>query len=276
MKITLHYLKRIATEPIGLLIFVLFPVGLLFLNNTIIMNMLGDTYDLMATIGGRQYNFAATSSTMMIMMMFQLMGGSFIIDYTFIDLKSNRRWRLLASPHSKNKFLFSALAACLIVSIISGLLVIAVGYFLFDAYIGNIGMILTALVLMAVLGQLLGLLIALLCNKKGTCEGVLMGVSWGIFILSGFFPNTNDLPLVGTFFSTRGTPFSAGVRAIERSGMDYNFYGRVYEECGVIYERVFALNPYDMNDALISLGILAGFVLAMAFATVWVGRRKPL
>ncbi|MCL1878317.1 MAG: hypothetical protein FWF80_05630, partial [Defluviitaleaceae bacterium] len=131
MTIFMHYLKRSVFDPIGLLIFIFMPVALVFLNVEI------NVIDLEDVV--RQN--VATNVVMSIMLMFQVMAGSYICEYVCHDLRSETRWRLLAAPVSLNKYLFSAMAASLLFSLITGALVLVLGYFVYDIYMGNIGIV---------------------------------------------------------------------------------------------------------------------------------------
>ncbi|MCL1845660.1 MAG: ABC transporter permease [Defluviitaleaceae bacterium] len=255
MKIFMHYLRRASLDPIGLLIFILLPVALVFLNVEINV----------ATSHEIRGQAVATNVVLMIMLMFQLMSGSYISEYICLDLKGATRWRLLAAPVSLNKYLFSAMFASLFFSLLTGAIVLTLGYFIYDVYMGNIVIIIAAMLLTALFGQFLGIILALLVDKSGTCTAVHLGISWGIFILSGFFGGIT-LPVVGDVFTTYGTPFSAAIRAVMHSGVGL----AVFEGGEFVYAS------FDNADAILSLGVLAGFVAVTGVAAVIIGRRRPI
>ena len=240
-----HYLKRACVEPMGILLYVLLPVGLVVLNNLVYLTSAAE-YDYVV------YSTATTNQTVFIAMLFQLIGGTYIVDYIFLDFKSERRWRLLATPVSLNTHFFAAIAASIVFLMVSNLLILGIGHFFFYVYLGNFAMIFAALFFMALFAQLLGVLLSLTLEKKATAS---IAVEVIAFVMSfGFFVFAQSLPVVGGFLSTYGTPFSAGMLAINRSG----FY-----------------NP-DMGGAFLGLGILIAFTAVMACVVAIIGRRRPL
>ncbi|MCL1883251.1 MAG: hypothetical protein FWF81_05800 [Defluviitaleaceae bacterium] len=251
MIILKHYIKRAFLDPIGVLVFVLMPI--IFITVMYLLNM--DIEGYYHIVNG--YNTVSTGNVIANMLVFQFMGGTYIIDYVYLDFKSDRRWRLL-SAQSLNKYLLYALAACVMFSMVSSLIVLGVGYFFLNAYVGNIIMILAVVLCVALFGQLLGIFLSLFVKKKSTCEGILMASVWIMFILSGFMFGI-EIPVFGGFMQDYGTPAAVAIHAIFQSGLP-----------------ALGVSEPDMNRAYLSLAILVGFTAAIAVAVFVAGRRKPL
>lgn len=260
LKIFWHYLKRAATEPLTLVIFLLLPVAVITFQ-VIIMDSVTEGYYHIV----QGYDVQSTGFIIIIMLLFQIMCGTYTSDFVFWDFKSDRRWRLLATPISLNKYLFSAVAAGMLATLVSGFIILAVGYFAFNMYLGNIGMILAVMLVIALFSHLLGLFLSLFCKKRGTVDALIQLIAWGMIILSGYFLISIDLPLVGDFFSTYGTPYVAAISAIFESMS-------VYEP--EIGEAIIIRG--DMSQAFLYFGILAGMTAVMAVATIIAVRRRPL
>ncbi|MCL2357870.1 MAG: ABC transporter permease [Defluviitaleaceae bacterium] len=253
MLIFLHYLRRTSLDPIGLLIFILMPVVLVFLNVEInVANI---------DFGG---HVIATVVVLQIMMMFQLMAGSYICEYVCLDLQGETRWRLLAAPVALNKYLFGALAASLLFTLVSGGIILLIGAVVYDIYVGNIGFVVAAMVLTALFGQFLGVILSVLIKKSGTAVAAHIGISWAIFILSGFFGRVR-LPVIGDLLSTHGMPYSAALRAVLQSGVGQF----VFDDYGMLLSAT-----ADTTSALTGLAALAGFAAVTGIVAWLLGRRR--
>ncbi|MCL2199142.1 MAG: ABC transporter permease [Defluviitaleaceae bacterium] len=244
-----HYLFRSMSDKFGLIIQVIAPILIASVMTSIGHNSaegyghLVDGHDMIAT-----GNFLVN------MLIFQFMSAGYMSEYIHYDFKSDRRWRLLATPVSLNKYVFSALAACIVYALISGFAVLAFGYFVFNVYMGNIVIIVITLVLTAIFSQLMGMIIGL-CTKTASASNALVQVvGWALLIFSGFFIGLN-IGVITDFLGTY-SPFSLAVDAIFYSGIFTNM------------DRI--------NDAYRSLGILAGVTVVTAAAAWLVVRSRPV
>jgi len=242
-----HYLKRIVTEPITMLIFVLFPAALVAVNTFINLGMVDETVDRL--VNGR--DMMAGSVAVLMLVMFQFMGGTLVIDHIFRDLKSDRRWRLGAAPVSTGKIVFSMALANIVFSIIAGLLVLAVGFIFFNAYYPNIPVLLTLLVILAVFSAFLGMLVSVFVPKKGTAEAIVMIFAWAMILPAGLFGPVNLGSALNRFFNYM-TPYAMALRTTLYSGMPRD----------------------DMSIVMLNLGILAGLTALIAIFTLILLRRR--
>jgi ABC-type multidrug transport system permease subunit len=224
--------------------------------NLVVQGLFDDAGDaavdyLFYAYGG--YNPSITANTLMNMLIFVFISGSYLSDYIHLDLRSDRRWRMLAAPVSINQYVFSAMAAGMVFSFTSGLFVLGVSWLMFDVYFGNIGFVLLTLFVMTVLAQFIGMLLGLLAKNRSQSEALQHAIIWPMIILSGAFGNFN-IPVIGDLFQNF-SPFIVATR-------------------GIMYSTSI-FNP-DMGMAWRYLGILAGTAAILGIASVIAGRRKPL
>jgi hypothetical protein len=246
MNILRHYFRRVAIEPVGVGVYILFPVTLLtFLVVTSNYMNQGDAH----LINGRD---VIISFNMVInLLLFQLMGSLIVIDFLYDDLRGDMRWRLLATPTPIIKFVGANLFASVLFAVISGLFILAAGAFAFNSYMHNVWVMLAVLVVMAIMSQLVGLIFFFLFKKKSMANTLGVVYCWGMALLSGYMFNIS----FGEAFTTFGrlyTPFAWAFRAIMFSG-------------GLAAEGMEGIiNPGGMGDALLNLGYLTGFTAVLA------------
>ncbi|MCL2404612.1 MAG: ABC transporter permease [Defluviitaleaceae bacterium] len=263
MMITKHYFKRLLVEPIGLAINVFFPVLLVFINVTVNVNAMegGDTL-----FSG--YSVTATSIATLIMVMFQFMYGTHMVDLFFRDFKNSRRWRLLAAPASLSKYLFSIMMASVFFSVLTGVLIMAVAAIALNAHVHNPFVLLTVIVIIAVFSQVFGMLVSLLIRKKGVAEAVCVLFSFFMIVPSGDFLVTININIhaLNVFFNYM-TPYAQAMRAIMASGIMGN---SVSDNFGGALQYM----GRDMSTALLNMGTLTATTILLAIIVVIVSRRR--
>ena len=260
-----HYLRRLLTEPIGLAINVAFPVVIVVLNTVINVDIL-DAADQSLIVNG--YSVMATVLATIIMVMFQFMYGTHIVDLLFRDFRSATRWRLLAAPKSINKYIFSAMLACVFFSILAGVLIMAVAAIFLDAHLHNPFILIGVITITSIFSQIFGMLVFLLVRKKGTAEAICVLFSFAMVVPAGHFLITFNMGRVVDFIFGYLTPYALAMRAILSSGImgntvNENFTGNF------AYGR-------DMSTALLNMGALAATTAALAIITAIVARRRSV
>jgi len=247
-----HYLIRICKEPIGLVCLILLPVAIAslfsFINNA-------NIEDYRHIVNG--HNMSATLQTMMNMVMFQFFCAGVVVDFMYTDLRSDMRWRLLASPQPLRKFIFANIYASIIFSIISGLIILAVGMIVFNVYLGTIWVTLTTLVVLAVSLTLFGTLLFLLIPNKRTAEAITFALAFGQTLPLNFISFDNTAL---RFIFERSTPYAFAFNAIIYSGT----------------AREWFINPVymDMGRAMMNLGLLVAFGVIVGIAVLIVSRKR--
>jgi len=203
-----HYFKRIATHPLNLLIFVLLPVGVAIINNSVIQVFIEDAGGM---INAR---VQATLISAIIIIMFAFFGLSLIYDLLYDDFKSPRRWRLLAAPTSLSKYIYANGISSTIVSLVSSALIMLSSVIIYDAYLPNMWAFGAVVFVFTIFVQIMGMLIFLLVPKKGTAEAVTHAIVWSTTILSGNMFAAINMGAVLNFIFQRATPNALAMRAL--------------------------------------------------------------
>lgn len=235
-------------HPINLAVYLLLPAIIIAINVSIGTNAIGILPEAWEGV-----NLNTATIVVWIMVMFQFFSTSLAYDLSFDDFRTDRRWRLLAAPIALRKYMVANVASALIISIISGLVLLAVGRFVFDAYLFNIGITLGVLVISAIMAMAVGCIFFLVCSKKGTAEGLAHAVVW---------PQTLPLQFLGAlvndggpieFLFTRATPYAVAINAINYSS---------------------PLAGDDMNMAFLNLGVLAAMAAVLWVVVFIISRKK--
>jgi|GEM_PF-323637 len=185
-------------------------------------------------------------------------GGNVLLDHIHADFRGDRRWRMFSMPVKTNDYVFGILAACSVFCIVQGTLVIGISAVFLDVYWGNLWVLIATLFACAGLAQLLYMLLFLLLPKKGTVEGLAQVIIFAMMFTSGWIGINMDGTAASTgtafnnFFTQYGTPISLARNAITNSG----FLGN------------------DMNNAVLSVGILYALLIALAVTVTLIGKYK--
>ena len=236
-------------EPIGIAIITCLPILLIVVTTMVFVGQMPDDVPYM----WNGYNVVATYIAIMFMVSFQFFGGNVLMDYIHQDFRGDRRWRMFSMPVKSNDYVFGIISACVVYCIVQGAVVIGVSAIFLDAYWGNPLVLIAALIACAITSQLIWMLLFLIFPKKSTAEAAGQIVTWGMMIASGWLMGIIDADGSPQGFMARyGTPISLARNAIFNSG----FMGE------------------GMSSALFSLGILYGFLLALAAVVFAIGKHK--
>jgi ABC-type multidrug transport system permease subunit len=250
-----HYFKRYATDKLGVGIYIFFPVILLTLFAVINNYALeGDDHLFKGYCLSASFNMIAN------MLIFQLMGSLLVIDFLYADLRENMRWRLLAAPMSPLRYALGNAVGAYSFSLISGVVIIAVSAFAFNAYLHNIWVLFTVLFLMALISQLFGVLMFLLCKQKRVANTLGVIFCWGMILLSGPFMGIDigeGIFAVGSLIM----PYAIALRAVIYSGEVTGTFN------GVEYYG-------GMAEAWMNVGYLAIFAAFLFILTYFISRRR--
>jgi len=253
------YIIRTLKDPINLVMLILFPIVLISVM-TFTANANVEGYNHI--ING--FNRFATSNVTFNAIFFQFFCGMIVTDTLYLEFRSDMRWRLMAVPKPFSRFIMSAIASSIFVSILNGAAILIFGRFVLNAHLHNLVITSVTLITAAVFLTLLGVLLFMIIPKKGTTTAIMFAFAFGqmLPLQFGMFNFEADAIGVGSFL-----PVMAGVRAMEHSGVmmagfaDGNFVGMI---------------DTDMRMALIHLGILAGYMIVTGIAVIIVGRRRPI
>jgi len=244
--------KRSLNEIKSIIILVIIPIGLIVINS-----MFTDTFVLDG------YNATASNNMPAFMLAFQFFNMGIVLQYLYNDFRGDMRWRLRSTPHSLLSFIIPTFVANWIFSVGLGIVIIIVSALFLNAYLGNLLILATVLILVSLIATLLAMIIFLLTKKASLANGLVYIISFGLMILSGYmFPLGRSA--VAIFLNTYGTPLSLGVRAIMYSG--------------ALSEILPSLIGYGMSDAIFNIGILAAIVAILALIVLAISllRRKDI
>ena len=248
-----HYLKRAFTNPVEIALMTLLPVGIIFLNVSVNASFMETETGL--TFLWEGYNILNTNVVMNILVMFMFMSGAYAGEYYFRDLRRDNRWRINAAPVAKANFVAGAIGAGVIFSFTTAMLVLVIGYFFFDVYLGNLHVIIPVVVLVALMSQFIGIIIALFAKKRGAIDGISMALSFAMAALIGMFFVAIPAP---TFVREHVIPMGVALRAINATSLQGQFQGM------------------GMRDSLQSIAVLAGITVILGVATLIIARRRPM
>jgi len=189
-----HYLKRASRDPLGMFIFLVFPLVLVTIFVLINQNEAQQVF----WVDG--FDPVAMINTLANIFLFALIGGTYSIDYIFSDFKSDRHFRLFSTPMSRTKFIFSMAVASSVIILVQLSVVLVVSYVAFNVYWGNWFIVVPTMFIVILMGQFIGIIVSYFIKKKGTAEAVMVGISWGVGILSGMLINV-EIPVIGNFIA---------------------------------------------------------------------------
>jgi len=249
-----------------LLVYILLPTGLLALN--MIVNN--------ANVEGTEhiyngFDMIASVVVMNLLVMFQIFSSSTIIDYLHSDINGERRWRLLAAPATLGSYIFAATVAAILFSMISGAILLLVGYFVFNAYMFNLLIVIGIMFILSLMAQIFGMFLFMFFKKKSTTEAIILVSGFAMTIAAGgFLGEINFGVQVVTTFFQEYTPFALGFRAILHTGnfpVSENFFSGFYN---------FGMSQNNLTYALRNLCILTAITAVMGVIVAVIARRRPL
>ncbi len=240
-----HYLRRLSRDAFGLLIFVVLPVVIVYILSMVASQ---NTEEQIYVSG---YNMITTHISLGMLLMFQLNGGVYLLNYLNHDLLRPMKWRLKATPSTTYILVFAGMAACLIFSVFQGILVVVCTALTLDAYWGNLWVTLLVIVIISMISQLINIILFLYIRNLSTAENVSWFISWIMAVLGGLMFSLPDNAFF-RFMKQYGTPFSLAQSAVRESG----FLGTSF------------------TNMLVCLAALLGITVFLAVIVIALGRRK--
>jgi ABC-2 type transport system permease protein len=242
--LTKHYLRRSSRDWISLGAFIVLPVVIVGILNFIYNGKEG--YDFYFN----GYNIGATHISIHMVLLFQLNGGLYLMNFVNYDLLGAMKWRYKSAPVGGHLPVFAAAFACTLFTTFQGVLIVVVTAWLFQVYWGSIGLSILILFFVSLISQFICLLLLLTVRSIGGAEGLSWLITVAMSALGGMMFSLPDNSFF-RFISTYGTPYSLARNAILETG----FLGTGKGYAGYLAGLLFIL------------GLLA-------IATVPLGRRK--
>ncbi len=150
--------------------------------------------------------------------LFQLYGGTYSMEYVKDIFFSPMKWRIGALPCTPATVVLAILIAGTLVSMVQGTLLILFTRVILGVRWGNLGVAFLTLLGTTLLAQLVYVVILLLVRIPGLAAGLAWMFPWGSAALGGLmFPLPSDSPFF-RFMTTYGTPYSLARTAISSGG----------------------------------------------------------
>ncbi len=155
-----------------------------------------------------------TFMAMVIIIMFQLFSGGFMMTYVNEAYFTFRKWRMRMLPCHPSVVVFGILLAGLAVSVLQGAALAGLATLFLGARFGSFGVVLFVLLGLSLFAQLLGTLMLLGFRSYGPAFAMTWIVAYGSCVLGGMiFPLPVDKPFFH-FLTTYGTPASLAHTAL--------------------------------------------------------------
>jgi ABC-2 type transport system permease protein len=150
----------------------------------------------------------------LIMIMFQLLGGGYGMSYVKDAFFTPRKWRIRMLPCQPSLVAFGSLTAGLAISLLQGAALAGFASLVLGVRFGNFGVVLLVFLGLSLFAQLLGLLMLMGFRSYGSAYTMFWIVAYGSCVLGGMiFPLPVDRPFF-RFLTTYGTPASLAQTAL--------------------------------------------------------------
>lgn len=202
--IFMHYTQRPFKNMINYLILLGIPLGIIILNLAAATGNLPEYVNI-----GEIPTFVFI--VVMMTLCFQFFSGEFLHEFLNYDLRSELKWRLLASPVARSTYVFAMAGAGFVTTIMQGLLIFVVMIFGFGVKLGSPLIWLPVLVVIAIMSQLVSVLVVLFTTTKKATAAMSMTIGFAIMATGGvlFIP-----PTVIPDFMFYSNPAVIGARAM--------------------------------------------------------------
>jgi ABC-2 type transport system permease protein len=186
-----------------------------------------------------------------LVIMFQLFGGRYTMDYVKNAFLTDRKWRMAAVPCRPWTLAMGITAAGWLASMLQGCLLVLFARVILGVRWGNVGVVVAVLAATALLSQLMNLALILLARNYSLATAVSWFYAYGSCMLGGLiFPLPTNLPF-WRFMVTYGTPYSLAQTAV-----------------------IAAAGGRARTDVAVSIGALFALAALLAAAVALLGRRK--
>lgn len=206
-----HYIKRMLREIFTLGIFTIFPVVIV----AILSIIFSQNSNQGVYLNG--FNMVTSYLAVYMMLLFQLNGGLYLLNYLHSDFELPMKWRLQSVPCPKHILIFAGLAACTIFTVMQGLLIVFFTLVFMKAYWGNLLITFLVILLISIFSQFMNIIFFLYVKKVSLAETFSWTISWIMSAFSGLMFSLPDNEFF-YFMKKYGTPFSLARTAINASG----------------------------------------------------------
>jgi len=186
-----------------------------------------------------------------LVLMFQLFGGRYTMDYVKDAFLTDRKWRMAAAPCGPWVLAMGILAAGWLASILQGFLLVLFTRVILGVHWGNAGVVTAVIAATALVSQLVNLTLLLLTRNYSLAATVSWFYAYGSAVLGGLiFPLPTHLPF-WRFMVDYGTPYSLAQTAV-----------------------VAAAGGRARIDVAVGIGALLALAAVLSAAVALLGRRR--
>jgi hypothetical protein len=247
-----NYFKRATMDKANLLALILLPFGLIAINVIIHNFNAPDDADFLRY----GYNMMATNIATGFIVSFQFFGIDNLGTWLFQDFKSERKWRLTASPVPQKVFFLAGATAIWINTMLQSAVLAIASTVIFNVYWGNLWVTVATFAIMSLMVQLIAILAFYTIKDMGSVTGLTYGISFLFMALSGWLmiPRSVFEGIPGVSWLVDYNPVTLAIDTIRNAG----FMGD------------------GLSYAFQNLGILGAMVAVLAVSVFILGRRKAL
>lgn len=256
-----HYLKRTFMHKGNLLAMLLLPITIILLFAFVNDNWASEEGYNQLFYG---YNVLHTSLVISNLFFFQLFGAFNNIDNLHEAMGNDTKWRLFAAPVNRTVFTVGGMLASWVVSILQGLIILAVTGIVLNVYWGNPLVNILTLLGLSLFAQVLGVLIFLI--TKNAAQGNAIAYPFIFFIggLNGFIIPIRELMNHSIIdFLANWSPLNLAMQAVTEGGRfgSLNLIDGVYP-------------GGDMSIAIRNIVILYAMVVVIGVISYTLGKVK--
>jgi ABC-2 type transport system permease protein len=150
---------------------------------------------------------------LLIIILFQLMGGGYAMSYAKDAYFSSRKWRIRMLPCRPSLIAFGFITAGLVISFLQGAALAGFTSLALGVRFGSFGVVLLVFLGLSLFAQLLGILMLLGFRSYGPAYAMFWVVAYGSCVLGGMIFPLPDNPIF-SFLGTYGTPASLARTAL--------------------------------------------------------------
>jgi ABC-2 type transport system permease protein len=186
-----------------------------------------------------------------LIIMFQLFGGRYTMDYVKDAFLTDRKWRMAAAPCGPWSLAMGIMAAGWLASMLQGFLLVLFSRVILGVHWGSVGVVIAVVAATALLSQLVNLALILLTRSYNLAASVSWIYAYGSCMLGGLiFPLPVNMPF-WRFMVDYGTPYSLAQTAV-----------------------IAAAGGRAHSDVAVGIGALIALSAVLAAVIALLGRRK--
>lgn len=192
---------------------------------------------------------AVDETNVLMVLAFQLFGGTVAMNYIYLDFFTERRYRIQSLPINTSLYGFTLMLLGTLYSILLGAILVGYSTLVWDVNWGNIPWSIFIITLMALLSSIICLLLTFSVKKFSIAERLSEVYGIGAILLAGlFFPMPDNAVI--------------------------NWVNEYVNPIALAYEAVDAYRNANVEDAWMNAGLLGGLIVLTFVIMLLLGRRR--